>query len=231
MTEVARPPTASSVECTCVHRRPLKIVLTGGPGAGKTAVLELVRKSLCRHVRVVPESAGVVFGGGFPRDPALEARRAAQRAIFYMQRELEAATLVGDVAIALCDRGTVDGSAYWPGPGDLFTAVGTRLDAQLARYDAVIHLRTPTVEHGYNHVNPLRIESAEEAAAVDAKLAAVWAHHPRRFEIAAEPDFLVKAARAVRLLRAQLPACCRHHPIAELGEAPAPAALAAMPLT
>ena len=39
----------------------------GRPGAGKTAVLELIQRSFCGHVRVLPESAGILFGGGFPR--------------------------------------------------------------------------------------------------------------------------------------------------------------------
>jgi predicted ATPase len=111
--------------CKCrephAHRR---IVLTGGPGAGKTAVLELIRQYFCAHVKVLPEAAGIVFGGGFPLGDALELRRAAQRAIFYVQRELEAAGDANNPAIVLCDRGTVDGAAYWPGPGELWAAVG-----------------------------------------------------------------------------------------------------------
>ena len=162
--------------CTLVH--PAKrVVLTGGPGAGKTAVLEMMRKTLCQHVQVVPEAASVVFGGGFPRVDAAAARRAAQRAIFYVQRELEAAVVAQDVAIALCDRGTVDGSAYWSGDGELWREVDTTLDEQLGRYAAVIHLRTPALERGYNHRNPLRIESAVEAAALDARIADAWAKH------------------------------------------------------
>ena len=34
--------------CTETHP-PRRIVLTGGPGAGKTAVLEMMRKTLCEH--------------------------------------------------------------------------------------------------------------------------------------------------------------------------------------
>ena len=74
--------------CTIRHQRK-RIVLTGGPGAGKTAVLELVRQQFCAHVQVLPEAAGIVFGGGFPRTGSLEWRRSAQRAIFFVQRELE----------------------------------------------------------------------------------------------------------------------------------------------
>jgi len=196
--------------CDCIERHPpRKIAVTGGPGAGKTAVLELVRRSLCEHVHVVREAASVVFGGGFPRTAELEPRRAAQRAIFYVQRELEAAASSANAAILLCDRATVDGGAYWPGPDELWPAVGTTLAEQIARYDAVVHLRTPPAEGGYNHQNPLRIESAIEAAAIDARIAACWAGHPRRYEVAATTDFLAKAARAIQILRAELPACCR----------------------
>ena len=201
------------VDCGCIHdvHATKRIVLTGGPGAGKTAVLELVRHALCRHLRVLPEAASIVFGGGFPREPGDGARRAAQRAIFHVQRELEAATVASGIAIALCDRGTVDGAAYWPGPGELWPAVATTLDAELARYDAVIHLRTPAAGSGYDHSNPLRVETAAEAHALDERIAAAWARHPRRFEVAPSQDFLAKATRAVELLRAELPACCRRH--------------------
>lgn len=207
------------VACACTEFHPPKrIVLTGGPGAGKTAVLELMRKTLCEHVKVVPEAAGVVFGGGFPRGDELQVRRAAQRAIYFSQRELETATLATNSAIALCDRGTIDGFAYWPGPDDLWAALGTTHDAELARYDAVIHLRTPSLDGGYNRQNPLRRESAAEAAAIDARIAEAWAGHPRRYEVGSMPDFLAKAARVVQIVRSELPECCRRHPIAELGE-------------
>jgi len=204
-------------DCACAAtHEPRRIVLTGGPGAGKTAVLELMRKTLCRHVGVLAESAGIVFGGGFPRGEGAELRRAGQRAIFYVQRELEAAALAQNVGIALCDRGTVDGLAYWTGLDDMWTDLGTSLDQQLARYQAVIHLRTPTLDAGYNHQNPLRVETAVEAAAIDARIAKAWERHPRRFEVPSASDFLVKVARVIELVRAELPVCCRHHPIADL---------------
>ena len=203
--------------CICQepHER-RRIVLTGGPGAGKTAVLELIRQYFCVHVRVLPESAGIVFGGGFPRDPSDGGRRAGQRAIYFIQRELEAAADSVHPAIVLCDRGTVDGAAYWPGPDSLWASVGTTHEAELARYDAVIHLRTPALDGGYNHENPLRIESAVEAAAIDARIAREWQGHPRRFTVEATPDFLTKSRRALAILRDELPACCREHAVPPL---------------
>ena len=65
--------------------RKRKIVLTGGPGGGKTAVLDMLRHELCEHVAILPEAAGIVFGGGFPRNHKADVRRAAQRAIYHVQ--------------------------------------------------------------------------------------------------------------------------------------------------
>ncbi len=101
------------IPCDCTQPHPRRrVVLTGGPGAGKTAVLALVRQSFCKHVTVLQESAGIVFGGGFPRGELAGVRQAAQRAIFYVQQELEAAAEAQNPAITLCDRGTIDGVAY-----------------------------------------------------------------------------------------------------------------------
>lgn len=150
----------TACECSAPHQR-RRIVLTGGPGAGKTALLELIRQSFCSHVTVLPEAASIVFGGGFPRHSDPERQRAAQRAIYHVQRQLEITGDSHNAAIVLCDRGTLDGLAYWPGAqGDFWAPLGTDREQELARYDAAIHLRTPTVELGYNHQNPLRTESA-----------------------------------------------------------------------
>ncbi|GAA2468272.1 ATP-binding protein [Terrabacter carboxydivorans] len=192
--------------CTETHDRE-RIVLTGGPGAGKTAVLEMVRHTLCEHVLILPEAATIVFGGGFPRRQDRESRRAAQRAIFHVQRELEVTGDVPRPAVVLCDRGTVDGLAYWPGPPeDFWAATGTAAREEFERYDLVVHLRTPTV--GYDHANPLRVETAEAAAAIDAHLERAWRGHPRRVLVEPTGDFVDKARSVVALLLAELPACC-----------------------
>lgn len=198
--------------CDCMERHPKRrVVLTGGPGAGKSAVLELIRLFFCEHVKTLPESASIIFGGRFPRDGREPVQQAAQRAIFHVQRELEATGDAENAAVVLCDRGTVDCSAYWVGAGDLFTSVGTTREAELARYQTVIHLRTPTSSRAYNHDNPLRIESMEEAAAIDARIMAQWEGHPHRFIVEPTADFLSKASHVLALLRDEVPPCCRHH--------------------
>lgn len=202
--------------CRCEHGNEdsRMVVLTGGPGAGKTAVLGLVRQHLCRHVYVVEESASMLFGGGFPRCPDQAAERAAQRAIYHVQRELEfIARNRAETVLCVCDRGTLDGIAYWPGEGaDFLAQVGTTLEAELSRYAAVIHLR-PASPAFYNHEgNRLRIESAAEARKIDQRIDQVWAGHPRRFTIDSQDDFLVKARQALELVEQELklacPRCC-----------------------
>lgn len=200
--------------CNCrgEHRR-RRIVLTGGPGAGKTAVLELLKTSLCQHVVVLPESAGIVFGGGFPRHQNAGVKRAAQRAIYHVQFELEAAADAEDHRIVLCDRGTVDGVAYWPGPDDFWSAVGTKRDHALGRYDAVVHLRVPAAGDGYGHQNPLRVETPEQAREIDERILHAWEGHPHRYIVSASSDFITKAERALAILRQELPECCRDHTV------------------
>ena len=158
-----------------------RIVLTGGPGGGKTTAADLFRREIGERVVIVPEAATILFQGGFPRSREPHASRFAQTTIFHVQRNLEdvqAALYPG--RMLLCDRGTVDGAAYWPGtPFDYFDAVGTTLETELRRYDAVIFFETAAVggasiEGG----NPVRNESLEEAVALDARLRGLWARHP-----------------------------------------------------
>ena len=200
------------IDCLCsnVHN-PRRVVLTGGPGAGKTATLGMVRQSVCKHVHILPEAASIVYGGGFPRTSSVEGVKAVQRAIFAVQRELEAAAAAEQPAVILSDRGTVDGYAYWPGPDDFFEALDTSSQHEFSRYHTVIHLRTPPGDAGYDHSNLLRIESAAEAAALDLRILDAWAGHPHRFVIDAATDFVTKATRVIELIRAELPACCRDH--------------------
>jgi predicted ATPase len=206
-------PATGPCECASGTHAPKLVAITGGPGAGKTAVLEIARRSLCSHVVVLPEAAGIVFGGGFPRRPTLPGRRAAQRAIFHVQIELERLLLDEQrAAIGLCDRGTIDSIAYWPESiDDLWRDVHSDEATQLARYSAVIHLRTPSNVMGYDHSNPLRTEPVDDALRLDGLIDRAWARHPNRHIVNSHLSFVDKAAHALELIRAELPECCRRH--------------------
>jgi predicted ATPase len=197
--------------CGCDYQHPPRfIVVTGGPGAGKTAVLEVAQRHFCEHVVVLPESASMLFRGGFPRTNTRAGRRAVQRAIFRVQRELEElAVAESGAAVVLCDRGTLDGLAYWPDHADAFFSELETTEAQeLRRYSAVIHLRTPSVGDGYDHSNPLRVETAGEALAIDNRIAEVWKNHPRVLVVPANGDFMAKTAHAIAAIAGEVSRWC-----------------------
>jgi hypothetical protein len=186
-----------------------RIVVTGGPGAGKTASLETARRVLCGHVGFSPESASIVFGGGFPRESRAHSEKAAQRAIYRVQCELEC-LFEGhhDLGVLVCDRGTIDCAAYWPGDqAEFYRQLGSSHDRELARYALVIHLRPPPDGDGYERTE-LRIESASEARRIDARIERAWAGHPRRVFVDHTHDFMAKVSRVVSLLQAEL--SCDH---------------------
>jgi predicted ATPase len=185
---------------------PRLVVVTGGPGAGKTAVLDVCRRQLRGRAVVLPESASLLYRGGFPRGPSVANRRAGQRAIFHVQRELEGLAIEeAQAPLILCDRGTLDGLAYWPGtPEEFERSLGTTVAAELARYAAVVHLRTPPEGRGYGNQNPLRVETPSEAALIDSHLLEIWGDHPRRTVIDSEDDFLSKLRRALAAVRQEL---------------------------
>jgi predicted ATPase len=180
-----------------------RIVLTGGPGAGKTAIQQVAVQAFPGRLVVVPEAATILFGGGFPRLSDVLSRRTSQRAIYHVQRELERLHEgIANGCALLCDRGTVDGAAYWPGAdGDEFFAeVGSSWADELARYHAVIILDVPTSAQGYDRRNPTRIESPEEAAVIGERICNAWREHPRCERVGAAPSFWAKIQRSVDLI-------------------------------
>lgn len=180
-----------------------RIVLTGGPGGGKTTAADLLRRELGNRVVVVPESATILFGGGFPRSSQQDANRAAQSAIFHVQRGLEdVQSVLYPDRVLLCDRGTVDGAAYWhDGQDAFFRSVGTTLAGELSRYDAVVFFETAAVAGlSIEGGNPVRCESLAQAVELDGKLRALWSQHPRFTLVPHSGSFLQKMVGALRVL-------------------------------
>jgi len=172
-----------------------RIALTGGPGAGKTTAADLFRREIGGQVVIVPEAATLIFSGGFPRCTKKPGVLAAQHAIFHVQRNLEdVQSSLYPERILLCDRGKVDGGAYWPGAlEEFFATLDTTLKHELARYDEVIFFESAAVGGmGIEGGNPVRNESMEQAAALDAKLRSLWAHHPRFVLVRHNPSFFKK---------------------------------------
>jgi hypothetical protein len=142
--------------------------------AAKTTAADLFRREIGEDVVVVPEAATLALQRRLSaRRRARDVRRATQRAIYHVQKNLEDAHSAHyGRRILLCDRGTIDGAVYWPGDTEgFFQDLGTTFEKQLSRYDAVIFFETAAVggisiEGG----NPIRTESTDEAVALDRRL-------------------------------------------------------------
>lgn len=170
-------------------------MVTGGPGGGKTTAADLFRREIGERVVLVPEAATLLFSGGFPRVEEPNAQRAAQRAIYHVQKNLEEVQRARyPDRILLCDRGTVDGAAYWPGgPVGFYEAVGTTEADELARYDAVIFFESAAVGGlTFEGGNPIRIESNQEALELDRRLRQIWSKHRRLVVVPHNASFFKK---------------------------------------
>jgi predicted ATPase len=177
-----------------------RIVLTGGPGAGKTVISSAIAAATPHRYVRVPEAATQVYDLLQTRWDRLDlpGRRDVQRRIYQLQRSQEDALAAQHPdKILLLDRGTIDGAAYWPeGPDDYWRDLGTRASDELARYDAVIWLQTSATLGLYDHdaSNPCRFEHPEAAIATGNLLKNLWAAHPRLSQVDAYRDLGEKIA-------------------------------------
>lgn len=184
----------------------MKLVLTGGPSGGKTTLAMALQKEFPHSVFVIPEAASMLFAGGWPRRKTTLGVRHQQKAIYYVQREMELLLYEENAGrLMICDRGSLDGLAYWPGPGlghEYLEAVGSTLEKELARYEWVVHLDTAP-EAYYDVTNPLRNESFDEAWELNERIKEAWSRHPQRIVIDNHEGghFLDKLRRALLVVQ------------------------------
>lgn len=187
-----------------------RIVLTGGPGAGKSVIAaEIVRRHSDR-LALVPEAATQVYTMLQTRwdrlDP--EQRRDAQRKIYALQSEQE-------IRIAsnhpnhhlLLDRGTIDGAAYWPdGPEDYWRELGTDIKQELARYDTVIWMESAAALGIYDgdKSNDVRFEDPQSAIESGQKLLKLWGGHCNLRHVGAFSNLSDKIAAVEELLFSEI---------------------------
>ena len=168
-----------------------KIVITGGPCAGKTTVMSWIQKEFEKkgwRVLFVPETATELISGGVA-PWTCGSNTDYQTFQVRLQKEKErifedaARTMKADKVLIVCDRGVLDNKAYMT---DLeFDTVMRTLNtdevAERDQYDAVFHLVTAAkgALQAYTLANnAARTETPEQAAALDDKLIAAWTGHP-----------------------------------------------------
>jgi CYTH domain-containing protein/predicted ATPase len=194
-----------------------KIVLTGGPCAGKTTALVRVIEhfsSLGYKVFTIPEvptlftQAGMNYltkNKGFfyeGEKATLEIQLALEDKFLRMAQECTKPCLI------VCDRGAMDISAYMsPATWDDITrSVGTSTPELRDRYDAVLHLVSAAdgAEQYYTTANnaqryeQMNEEGLRVARSLDKKVIHAWTGHPHLRVINNHDDFDCKMNRVLK---------------------------------
>lgn len=178
-----------------------KIVITGGPCAGKTTALDVIRKTYEEKgytVVIVPETATELLYGGVAID-SMETRL-FQKTLLELQLHKEECFLkaVNDMKhekiVVFFDRGAIDGKGYMKDEEFIqnLNELGLSETELFNRYDAVICLETAAKAPGnlyQTENNFVRFESQEEAIFVDQRLYEVWHTHQNFMLIHADTDF------------------------------------------
>lgn len=184
-----------------------KIVLTGGPGGGKTTALDLFRRELKKGVSIAPEAATILFENGYQRSSEPSQLKQTQLAVYNLQTSLEeifASNL--ETEILLCDRGSLDGLAYWPeDEASFFQTIDSNKEKELKRYDAVIFFESGACSGSdLKSNNPFRNENSEEAKELDQKLKEVWSKHPNFHFIGSHESFISKVIAGLESIKNQI---------------------------
>lgn len=187
-----------------------KIVLTGGPCAGKTTAMSWIQSNFAKMgytVLFVPETATeLITGGVAPWTCGTNADY--QKCQLKLQLEKEkvfeagAASMPVEKVLIVCDRGALDNKAYMTELdfSCVLEALGCNEVELRDGYDAVFHLVTAAkgAEEFYTTANnAARMETVEQAAALDDKLIAAWTGHPHLRIIDNASDFETKLKRLI----------------------------------
>ncbi|MBM3241674.1 ATP-binding protein [Candidatus Poribacteria bacterium] len=190
-----------------------RVVLTGGPCAGKTTTLNKLRCAFDNRIVIVPEAATMLLSSGFPVpgeeiEWSPEWQMEFQAAIFAVQKSMENVyTLLAQeqgASLVICDRGLLDGAAYTQGGLKAFCQVhNVDLPAVLARYEAVIHLESLAVgrpELYGKTSNEKRMESLEEARKLELAIRMIWSNHANYFFINSENTMTEKISKVIDIV-------------------------------
>ena len=188
-----------------------KIVITGGPCAGKTTAMSWIQNAFTKMgyaVLFVDETATQLITGGAAPWLSTSNRDFQLQLIQLQQAKEKAFTEIGKTMkqnkiLIVCDRAAMDNCAYMTEQefGWVIKQINTSKIALRDQYDAVFHLVTAAkgAEKYYTlDNNQARTETVEEAAALDDKLIAAWTGHPHFRIIDNSTGFEEKMLRLVK---------------------------------
>lgn len=187
-----------------------KIVITGGPCAGKTTAMSRILNDFTRKgytVLFVPETATELITGGVA---PWTCGTNADYQVCQMQLQLEkerifeqaALTMPAKKVLIVCDRGALDNKAYMTDAefSSVLSTIGHTETALRDSYDAVFHLVSAAkgAEQFYTTANnSARTETAEQAAELDDKMIDAWTGHPHHRIVGNAMEFEDKMNRLI----------------------------------
>lgn len=187
-----------------------KIVITGGPCAGKTTALSWIQSNFTKlgyTVLFVPETATELITGGVA-PWTCGSNVDYQKCQMQLQMEKEkifeqgATSMPAEKVLIVCDRGTLDNKAYMSQLDFSYVmeALGCNEVELRDSYDAVFHLTTAAkgAKEFYTTANnAARTETVDQAVELDDKLIAAWTGHPHLRIIDNASDFENKLKRLI----------------------------------
>ena len=188
-----------------------KIVLTGGPCAGKTTALTWINNYFSKRgytVLFVPETATELISNGVA-PWTCDSNYDYQTFQFRLQKIKEqifddaAKTMKSNKILIVCDRGLLDNKAYMKEAEfkQLLREFGTSETKERDSYDAVFHLVSAAKGKEYVYTlanNMARTESVEEAKMLDDKIISAWTGHPHFRIIDNSTEFEEKLERLLK---------------------------------
>ncbi len=194
-----------------------KIVLTGGPSAGKTTGLSWIQNAISKlgyTVLFVPETATELISGGvapWTCGTNLDYQKGQMRLQLEKEKVFERAarSMNAEKILIVCDRGAMDNRAYMDERefSEVLSDVGMTEKQLLAGYGAIFHMVTAAkgAEEFYTFENnAARYETVEQARALDDRLIAAWSGHPYLRIIDNDRDFDEKLRRLIAEIRSFL---------------------------
>ena len=195
----------------------VKIVITGGPCAGKTTAMSWIQNAFTKlgyAVLFVDETATQLITGGAAPWVSTSNRDFQLQLLRLQQAKEKAFTEIGKTmkenkVLVVCDRAAMDNCAYMTEQefGWVLKQMNTGKIALRDQYDAVFHLVTAAkgAEKYYTLANnQARTETVEEAAALDDKLISAWTGHPHFRIIDNSTGFEEKMLRLIKEITAFL---------------------------